>query len=225
MVDKFYQSLGGFDLDDKVLTKIMTYNDKAVNGKKRLVFGMYRQPSGPQESIYAKAILDEDTLRSYFGDKNFKNLFNEYKTNNQSSEIDELFDVLWNEKKYKNLNSESAEELILQIYDSSKEKGGMGLRHLDPTVDGVTGSHNRRILRQMEREGSELQGDGKYTREGIYKIFTKAESKKSAAEKFLILDEFKELLKTSDYTNANDTTLLSQLLKAAESTKIVELNR
>lgn len=225
MVDKFYQSLGGFDLDDKVLTKIMTYNDKAVNGKKRLVFGMYRQPSGPQESIYAKANLDEDTLRSYFGDKNFKNLFNEYKQNTPSPEMDELFNVLWNEKEYTNLNKESAEELILQIYDSSKKKGGMGLRHLNPDATGVTGSHNRRILRQMEREGSELQGAGQYTRENIYKIFTKDESGKSAAEKFLILDEFEELLKTSDYTNAIDTTLHSQLLKAAESRNIVELNR
>ena len=218
MVDKFYQSLGGFDLDDKVLTKIMTYNDHA--GQKKLVFGMYRQPSGPQESIYAKAILDEDTLRSYFGDKNFKNLFNEYKTNNQSSEIDELFDVLWNEKKYTDLNSASAEELILQIYDSSKSKGGMGLRHLNPDATGVTGSHNRRILRQMEREGSELQGAGQYTRESIYKIFTDVK-----ADEFLILDEFTDLLKTSDYTNAIDTALHSQLLKAAESKNIVELNR
>ena len=223
MVDKFYQSLGGFDLDDKVLTKIMTYNDKAVNGKKRLVFGMYRQPSGPQESIYAKAILDEDTLRSYFGDKNFKNLFNEYKQNTQSPEMDELFDVLWNQKKYTNLNSESAEELILQIYDSSKSKGGMGLRHLNPDATGVTGSHNRRILRQMEREGSDLQGVGQYTRESIYKIFT--DESKKAGDGFLILDEFTDLLKTSDYTNAIDTALHSQLLKAAESRNIVELNR
>jgi len=47
MVNSFYESLGGFDLDDKVLTKMMTYKDNG--NKKRLLFGVYRQPSGPEE--------------------------------------------------------------------------------------------------------------------------------------------------------------------------------
>jgi len=67
-VPEFFQSLGGFDLDDKGLPRLMTYDD--VAGNRRLAFSLTRQPSGVQESIIASAKLnDVNTLRALFGEK------------------------------------------------------------------------------------------------------------------------------------------------------------
>jgi len=67
-VPEFFQSLGGFDLDDKGLPRLMTYDDAA--GNRRLAFSLTRQPSGVQESIMASAKLDDiRTLRALFGEK------------------------------------------------------------------------------------------------------------------------------------------------------------
>ena len=67
-VPEFFQSLGGFDLDDKVLPRLMTYDD--VNNNRRLAFSLTRQPGGVQESIIASAKLnDVKTLRALFGEK------------------------------------------------------------------------------------------------------------------------------------------------------------
>jgi hypothetical protein len=67
-VPEFFQSLGGFDLDDKGLPRLMTYDDAA--GNKRLAFSLTRQPSGVQESIIASAKLDDmRTIRALFGEK------------------------------------------------------------------------------------------------------------------------------------------------------------
>jgi hypothetical protein len=67
-VPEFFQSLGGFDLDDKGLPRLTTYDDAA--GNKRLAFSLTRQPSGVQESIIASAKLDDmRTIRALFGEK------------------------------------------------------------------------------------------------------------------------------------------------------------
>lgn len=67
-VPEFFQSLGGFDLDDKGLPRLTTYGDAA--GNKRLAFSLTRQPSGVQESIIASAKLDDmRTIRALFGEK------------------------------------------------------------------------------------------------------------------------------------------------------------
>ena len=67
-VQEYFESLGGFDLDDKGLPRLMTYDDAV--GNKRLAFSLTRQPSGIQESIIASAKLnDANTLRALFGEK------------------------------------------------------------------------------------------------------------------------------------------------------------
>ena len=67
-VPEFFQSLGGFDLDDKGLPRLTTYDDAA--GNKRLAFSLTRQPSGVQESIIASAKLDDmRTIKALFGEK------------------------------------------------------------------------------------------------------------------------------------------------------------
>jgi|GEM_PF-6820867 len=126
MVDKYFDSLGGFDLDDKALTKIMTYKNN--KGEKKLIFGMFRQPTGPEETIFAKANLDETTVRSLFGNEDFKKILSKYRsggTGDYGEQAEELNEILFNDKRYKDLNAEKAESLIARIYDFNEKEGGV----------------------------------------------------------------------------------------------------
>lgn len=226
MTNRFYESLGGFDLDDKVLTKMMTYKD---NGdKKRLLFGMYRQPSGPEESIYAKANLDEGTLRSYFQNERFRGLLDEYRSSAggaRASSLDDLYSVLWNDKKYKTINADEAEQLVISIFDFAESKGKAGLRMLDGSMEGVAGAHNRRILRSIKRQGSSsLANNPQYTRPGIFKIFGEENQKYSSEQGYLIKDQIKQLLENDSYKNSLDSSVYNQLKEALEASRFNEVN-
>lgn len=79
-VGRFHHSLGGFDLDDKGLPKLVTYQTK--EGKNRLGFYLFRQPSGLEERIFMRAQLDDattltDTVRSLFDNEYFNKYLNE----------------------------------------------------------------------------------------------------------------------------------------------------
>lgn len=228
MTNKFYESLGGFDLDDKVLTKMMTYKDNG--NKKRLLFGMYRQPSGPEESIYAKANLDEGTLRSYFQNERFRGLLEDYRSSAggvRASSLDDLYSVLWNDKKYKTINADEAEQLVVSIFDFAESKGKAGLRMLDGSMEGVAGAHNRRILRSIERQGSSSLAtkNAQYTRPGIFKIFGEENQKYNSQQGFLIKDQIKELLENDSYKNSLDPSVYKQLKVALEGSQFDELNK
>lgn len=69
-IGKYFNSLGGFDLDDKGLPKLITYTDN--KGKNRLGFYIFRQPSGPEEIIFARAQLDQQTIKSLFDNTHFR---------------------------------------------------------------------------------------------------------------------------------------------------------
>jgi uncharacterized small protein (DUF1192 family) len=227
MTNRFYESLGGFDLDDKVLTKMMTYKD---NGdKKRLLFGMYRQPSGPEESIYAKANLDEGTLRSYFQNERFRGLLDEYRSSAggvRASSLDDLYSVLWNDKKYKTINADEAEQLVISVFDFAESRGKAGLRMLDGSMEGVAGAHNRRILRSIERQGSSsLANNQQYTRPGIFKIFGEENQKYSSEQGYLIKDQIKQLLEDDSYKNSLDSSVYNQLKEALERSQFDEVNK
>ena len=227
MTNRFYESLGGFDLDDKVLTKMMTYKDNG--NKKRLLFGMYRQPSGPEESIYAKANLDEGTLRSYFQNERFRGLLEDYRVSAggvRASSLDDLYSVLWNNKKYKTINADEAEQLVISIFDFAQDSGKAGLRMLDGSMEGVAGAHNRRILRAIERQGSSsLANNPQYTRPGIFKVFQEENQKYNSQQGFLIKDQIKELLENDSYRKSLNSSVYNQLKEALEKSQFDEVNK
>jgi len=72
-IPEFFESLGGFDLDDKGIIKLETFKDSS--NRRRLAFALTRQPSGIEEVIYASARLnDAETIRNIFGEnKQFMN--------------------------------------------------------------------------------------------------------------------------------------------------------
>jgi hypothetical protein len=59
MIPEFFNALGGFDLDDKGLFKLESFVGEG--GRRRLAFGITRQPSGVNEVIYGSAKLEEMT--------------------------------------------------------------------------------------------------------------------------------------------------------------------
>lgn len=217
MTDRFFNSLGGFDLDDKVITKMMTYKDSGDT--KRLIFGIYRQPSGPEEAIYARANLDEGTLRAYFNNERFKGLLDQYRTSvsglTDKTFIDDLSSVIFQGQSYKNINAENAERLIIEIFDFGETQGKAGLRHLDGSLKGVAGAHNRRILRSIERFGaSSLARDEQYTRFGLFKILVEEGGIKQGET--LIREELEKLLENNTYKNFLDKGLFDELNQAVK---------
>lgn len=218
MTDRFFNSLGGFDLDDKVITKMMTYQDSSDT--KRLLFGIYRQPSGPEEAIYARANLDEGTLRAYFKNERFKGLLDQYRTSvsglTDKTSIDDLSSVIFQGQSYKNINAENAERLIIEIFDFGETQGKAGLRHLDGSLKGVAGAHNRRILRSIERFGaSSLARDEQYTRRGLFKILVD-EGAITKQDGTLIREELEKLLENNTYKNFLDKGLFDELNQAVK---------
>ena len=69
-VGEDFHALGGFDLDDKGIARVVTYEDNA--GMKRLGFNIFRQPSGPEEVLFKRMLMDEDSIRGMFGHDRFK---------------------------------------------------------------------------------------------------------------------------------------------------------
>lgn len=240
MTDRFFASLGGFDLDDKVLTKMMTYKDSG--DVKRLLFGIYRQPSGPEESIYARANLDEGTLRSYFQNRRFEGLLNDYRVSagpQSQAAIDDFYNVVWNKKNFtNNIDSEKAERLVIEIFDFAQSRGKAGLRELDGTLEGVSGAHNRRILRSIERQGASSLAqrsdslanlaqnplDKQYTRPGLFKLLVQ-EGGINQEEGTLVREELKKLLQNDEYKNVLETGLYNRLNEAVNDSRYGDIQR
>ena len=63
-VGKIKDALGGFDLDDKGIIKMIRYQDD--KGRSRVGFNMIRQPTAIEERLFARAYFDEDTLTGMF---------------------------------------------------------------------------------------------------------------------------------------------------------------
>lgn len=69
-IGEFRHALGGFDLDDKGIPRARTYVDNA--GKKRLGFYIFRQPSGPEEFMFARPAMDYDSIQGLFDNSYFR---------------------------------------------------------------------------------------------------------------------------------------------------------
>lgn len=64
------ESLGGFDLDDKGLPRLVTYKDN--KGATRLASFMVRQPSGVEEIIFHKLQMDQSTIKALLGHQDYE---------------------------------------------------------------------------------------------------------------------------------------------------------
>lgn len=61
-VAKYMHALGGFDLDDKVIPIITRFRTKS--GVEKLAFDFFRQPTGPEETMFMLPNFDAETVQS-----------------------------------------------------------------------------------------------------------------------------------------------------------------
>lgn len=105
--------------------------------------------------------------------------------------------------------------MIIEIFDFGETQGKAGLRHLDGSLKGVAGAHNRRILRSIERFGaSSLARDEQYTRPGLFKILVDEGAIKQDGT--LIREELEKLLENNSYKNFLDKGLFDELNQAVK---------
>jgi hypothetical protein len=202
MIPEFFNALGGFDLDDKGLFSIKSFTGEG--GKRRLAFGITRQPSGVDEVIYGSAKLDDfNTIRSIFGE-------NERFTR-MLDELAEKYETM-PELIGKNVEDYSAISTMRQILDKNKKEARISFTEAKFTEEEVEdlifriyrASGNE--IAQMSEDtikdiavngASALRNTDLYKRSQIYKLFKqeKAFDTSSISEQMSeIIDQYRGAL-------------------------------
>jgi len=166
-VKEYFNALGGFDLDDKGLPKLMTASYKDASGKtvRDLMFGIIRQPSASQEIVYGSAALDDvETLRYFFGKKNdgarsFLSTLDNMKSGDDVME--DLFRILNSHGKETFTRSEEeVKDAIIKVYSRLSSEGKATLVEAD-----------EKTLQNIAKYGSSpLRYTDDTTREGLYRV-------------------------------------------------------
>lgn len=204
-VSDFYNALGGFDLDDKGLPKIMTTG----RGKDRdIFFTMVRQPSGIQESIYSSAALDDiETLRHFFGKDEFIQTLGELSNANDSSrwKYNELYEVLTNKNKTNITGADESDmkKVILDVYDL------MGSRNKATIVEA-----DQRVLQNIVKYGSSpLFNTEVSDRLGLNRLLSAAQQTAEQQSQIFIREQLQSVL--PNYREALDPDLYRRILAAS----------
>ena len=196
-VPEFFQSLGGFDLDDKGLPRLMTYDD--VAGNTRLAFSLTRQPSGVQESIIASAKLnDANTLRALFGEK--EDFLQALRSITVNGTLEETL-----------LNSLTGTGGV--NFGSIKEEDvGTVIQNVYTKMNRSIGKMDDRMLGNLVKYGaSALKNTDLYSRSNIYKIF-----QDEGAFDFSLGSQMEDLV--DKYRNGLDPGLYGQIKNALSNT-------
>jgi len=198
-VPEFFQSLGGFDLDDKGLPRLMTYDD--VAGNSRLAFSLTRQPSGLQENIIASAKLnDANTLRALFGEK--EDFLQTLRSITVKGTLEETL-----------LNSLTGTGAKSIDFDSIKEEDiGTIIQNVYKKMNRDIGKMEPRLLQSLVDHGpSALRNTEFYSRSNTYRIF-----KEKGVFDFNLDSQMKDLV--DKYKNALDPGLYKKIKNALSNT-------
>jgi hypothetical protein len=225
-VKEFYNALGGFDLDDKGLPKLMTASYKDASGKtvRDLMFGIIRQPSASQEIIYGSAALDDvETLRHFFGKKNdgartFLSTLGNMKSGDDVME--DLFRILNSHGEETFTRSEEeVKDAIIKVYSRLSSEGKATLVEAD-----------EKTLQNIVKYGSSpLRYTDDTTREGLYRV-RQAELEDAVSSGFMSVEkkrdtfvrkEMQRLL--PEYKDDIDSVLYKELLNVRDDQDLREL--
>lgn len=133
MVSRVRVALGGHDNDDKLRSSMRMFRDS--RGNSRLGFYITRTPSGYQESVFARAIFDAESVQNLFGeDEYFVRTLDDIISSNQGTNIDNFrrvrqmikYGARFNEQGYDQLdqlNLNQVERTIIQVYDQMRNMG------------------------------------------------------------------------------------------------------
>lgn len=231
-VPEFFNALGGFDLDDKGLPRLMTYTDS--ENRRRLMFSLTRQPTGAQETIMARATLaDTETLRNLYGDRDdFRKALRGLITEGAGEEFNALEETLAGRSLMApkvGVNIDEAEytieKTILKVY----EKMGRSITDIEEdggrTIYNIAKYGSSALTKESEYAG--------YTRSGIRQLFAQEQSKAfdlipfmNAAESSI--SQYEDLLPTGVADSLrramadNDSARFSRILEANKGSTSVD---
>ena len=244
-IGQFRHALGGFDLDDKALPKLLTYEQKIADGQggfrtvNRLGFNIFRQPSGPEELIFARMNMDQETIRGLFGGgddvfavKHFRDALDHLQsTTTPKDELHKTYTYLQNilDKKHLKLDKsgnvikdksgqvieaelspkflDQYEQAIYNVFNKLETDGVTQLQRMSPEMAARIAQYGSSSLKT-----SELAFEPKYTREGVFKAFTKEGA----------FDMSEELLATMRANNVNPATI-NKLSRAKDFDEMLNL--
>lgn len=188
-VGQFHHSLGGFDLDDKGIARTVTFEDNA--GMKRLGFLTYRQPSGPEEFIFMRMNMDQESIKGMFGNDRFKKtldaIIQENVANNvtgaDAAKFTQLKDIIefTPSKTVKTLRFKNHDEIESALVAVSERIGSS----YTLTRDGMarfaeSGSSTLMLTDLVDKSGNKIIPE--YTQRGVYKAFLEATEKFDMSE-------------------------------------------
>jgi len=223
-IGPYRHALGGFDLDDKGLPKLLTYQDNA--GMNRLGFSIFRQPSGPEELIFARMNMDQETIRGLFGGgedvfavRHFRNALDELAADTSLNAqkrrtytyLQEVLDKTHTEIKKgkvveKPLSADYFEQGIYDVYQRLEQTGKTKLQRLTPDMQARIAKYGSSALTVAD-----IGVEPAYTRNGVFKAFTKSGA----------FDMGSDLLDVMKQNNVNPA-VLKQLETAKAGTYFVE---
>ena len=189
-IGPYRHALGGFDLDDKGLPKLLTYKDNA--GMNRLGFSIFRQPSGPEELIFARMNMDQETIRGLFGGgedvfavRHFRNALDELAADTSlNAEKRKTYTYLQNilDKTHTKIENgkvveanlspkflDNYEQAIYNVYERLEQTGKTKLQRLTPDMQARIAKYGSSALTVAD-----IGVEPAYTRNGVFKAFTKA---------------------------------------------------
>lgn len=220
-VKEYFNALGGFDLDDKGLPKLMTASYKDASGKtvRNLMFGITRQPSAAQEIIYGSATLDDvETLRHFFGKKNksrgAENFLSTLENMKSGDDVmEDLYRVLSTKTNQGLARTESeVQEAIFKVYNRLSSEGKATIAEADSrTIDNL-----------IKFGSSPLRYTDEASREGLYRIrqadlskdITKGLISAEKSQQTFIRKEIQKILPL--YEKDIDASLYGELYNASE---------
>ena len=220
VVGNVRDALGGFDLDDKGLPKLVTFtDDKDI---RRLGFNIFRQPSGPEEVIFSRMSMDFETIQALFGGDQFRTALDELisEQNLKHSDFDVLKKILDSSQKDSLISEDRfvrtaygiprdfagkapeidqhIEQAIIDVYERLQARGLTRISDLSRKSNvleriGRFGSASLTLEDVTEKEGA------RYTRQGIHKIMSESGSFSMADEMMQVLEQNKSVIKASTY--------------------------
>lgn len=212
-MSQFRHSLGGFDLDDKGLPVIKMFSDK--DGVNHFGFYIFRQPSGPQESIFSMANLDRDTIKALFDKEVFRenlniltsdpDLIDKNLSSVERARLQLLKGILTGEMKDE-YDEGVVEQAILDVYKFMEEQGvtklgRLGKREAERIAE--YGSSSLRVTADMLPPGATLDDYSPQLTEGkFYKLVTKS-------GEFDLSDELKEIVNSAPVNKKLKNSILN----------------
>lgn len=211
-VKEYFNALGGFDLDDKGLPKLMTasYTDDTGKQVKDLMFAMVRQPSGPQEIMYTSAALDDvETLRHFFGEESFIAELEQIRGTSDAAE--ELHNILTNKKRRSisgNLTERDMKDVIIDVYDSLSSKGKAS----------ITQASDRLLENVAQYGSSPLRNTNLTTRFGLERVLKSSEDIANTEYQEFMRKKLQQIL--PNFKNQIDQQTYSDIMRATTPQQI-----